>query len=48
VGQAHSDLEQAIDERKVLDDPLREQLRAALEEFNQGFDTGPEAAPAKE
>jgi F-type H+-transporting ATPase subunit alpha len=48
VGQAHSELEQAIDERKVLDDPLREQLRAALEEFNQGFDTGPEAAPAKE
>jgi F-type H+-transporting ATPase subunit alpha len=48
VGQTHSKLEQAIEERKVLDDPLKEQLRAALEEFNQGFDTGAEAAPAKD
>jgi F-type H+-transporting ATPase subunit alpha len=46
VGQNHSELEKAIDERKVLDDPLKKQLRAALEEFNQGFDTGAEAAPA--
>ncbi len=44
VGQTHGPLEQAIEERKVLDDEMTKQLRAALEEFNQGFDMGPETA----
>jgi F-type H+-transporting ATPase subunit alpha len=48
VGQTHSELEQAIEERKVLDEPLQKELRAALDEFNQGFDAGADAAPEKD
>jgi F-type H+-transporting ATPase subunit alpha len=44
AGQALQKLEGAIETKQVLDDGMREQLRKALEEFNQGFDVG-EAAP---
>ncbi|HVD03660.1 MAG TPA: F0F1 ATP synthase subunit alpha [Candidatus Dormibacteraeota bacterium] len=44
VGQTHSSLEQAIEDRKQLDDDMTTELRAALEEFNQGFDMGPGTA----
>jgi F-type H+-transporting ATPase subunit alpha len=44
VGQTHSPLEEAIEERKALDDQMQAELRSVIEEFNQGFDMGPAAA----
>jgi F-type H+-transporting ATPase subunit alpha len=40
AGQALQKLVDEIESKKVLDDGLQEQLRKALEEFNQGFDVG--------
>ncbi|MHB1639567.1 MAG: F0F1 ATP synthase subunit alpha [Candidatus Dormibacteria bacterium] len=46
IEQTHSSLSQAIEERKVLAEEMEQELRAALEEFNQGFDVGPKEAAA--
>ncbi len=46
IGQTHAQLEAQLEERKVLDEELEAQLKQALEEFNQGFDTGPVAVAA--
>ncbi len=43
IEQTHSSLGQAIEERKVLDEGMEQELRAALEEFNQTFDFGEQA-----
>ncbi len=40
AGQALQKLVDEIESKKVLDDGLQEQLRKALDEFNQGFDVG--------
>ncbi|MGC2191747.1 MAG: F0F1 ATP synthase subunit alpha [Candidatus Dormiibacterota bacterium] len=42
--QALQKLEGQIETEKVLDDGMQEQLRQALEEFNQGFDVGETAS----
>ncbi len=46
IVQTHSDLESELETKLALDDELEARLRAALEEFNQGFDVGPVAAAA--
>ncbi len=43
IEQTHSSLGQAIEERKVLDEGMEQELRSALEEFNQTFDFGEQA-----
>jgi F-type H+-transporting ATPase subunit alpha len=45
AGQALQKLVDEIESKKVLDDGMQEQLRQALDEFNQGFDVG--EAPAE-
>ncbi|HVC39287.1 MAG TPA: F0F1 ATP synthase subunit alpha [Candidatus Dormibacteraeota bacterium] len=40
AGQALQKLEGEIESKQVLDEAMQEQLRKALEEFNQGFDSG--------
>jgi F-type H+-transporting ATPase subunit alpha len=40
AGQALKAQEGQIETKKVLDDKMQEQLRKALDEFNQGFDVG--------
>ncbi len=46
IGQTHSELESDLETKLALDDELEARLRAALEEFNQGFDVGQVAAAA--
>ncbi|MGA7172187.1 MAG: F0F1 ATP synthase subunit alpha [Candidatus Dormiibacterota bacterium] len=40
AGQALQKLVDQIEDKKILDEGMQEQLRKALEEFNQGFDVG--------
>ena len=47
AGQALQKLEGEIETKKDLDEGMQEQLRQALEEFNQGFDVGEAVAQAE-
>ncbi|HEY6538256.1 MAG TPA: F0F1 ATP synthase subunit alpha [Candidatus Dormibacteraeota bacterium] len=47
AGQALQKLVEQIEKEKVLDDGMQEQLRLALDEFNQGFDVGEVATEAE-
>ncbi len=48
AGQTLSDLAQEIESKKVLDEDMQKRLARALEEFNQGFDTGEEPGAEEE